>query len=184
MSAIEDGSGKGFRAKVTRLLELSIRGVSRSEAAELIITDGLVWTIPFDVVDPTAEDDYFLYISNTGSTNLAITRIQVSSTVAGTLELQKVTGTSVGGSAVTLVNRKLGSANVPSSATIESAVDITGLTDAGVLEFIELVADTGRNINLTDDPVIISPNTAAALLWTVATGILTGNVTLAELVAT
>ena len=133
---------------------------------------------PFDAVDPTGADDYFVYILYSGTGELHITDVRLTSTVAGFMEPQVVTGTAAGGTAVGLVNRNLGSSKVP-DGTYEFGVDITGLTDAGHLHHMWLQANVEGHLGLNGH-YIIQPGQAMALLWTAATGILSGTVSMYE----
>lgn len=138
---------------------------------------GFAWSFPFDAVDPTGADDIFLYIQNTESLlNLHVRRIRISSTVAGMLEVIRVTGTAVGGSDATLVSfNEQFAANTP-AGVFQTAVDITGLTVGGKYTFQQLaVADTTYDIIFPHD-VILNKNGALALNWVPATGILSGTV--------
>ena len=127
-------------------------------------------------------DDYFFYLTNTGTKDLAITDIRVSTTVAGTLDIKHVSGTPtyVSETAVTPVSRNLGSSKSP-SATINTDTDITTLTDEGILFFMDLDT-TGKTYRLsTSSNFIILEGQALALMWSEATGILSGVVSLVEL---
>jgi len=66
-------------------------------------------------------------------------------------------------------------ASAPANFTFESGVNITGLTDAGVLRFRWL------QVNITEvmefpQGIRLTQNEQCALLWTNSTGSLTGNV--------
>ena len=181
---IEDGRGSGRKAEVTSLFQLATRSVAIHAIAYNTLVNGATWTVPFDAIDPAGADDYFLYIRNDNSVDLVLGKLSVSSTVAGFIEVQKVTGTPAGGTDVVPVARNIGSLKQP-NATIQTGTDITGLSSGGVLEFITLEANigTGSTTNiatLTDDPIVIPRDSAIAFLWTVSTGVLTGNVTLIE----
>lgn len=178
MGQIEDPL-TGNRARVTSRGKLESDTVFHSITEMRTVDDGLTWTFPFDAIDPDGADDYFVYIRNDDDNDLlAITRINAFTTVAGTLEIQRVTGTPSGGTDVTLVPRNLGSTKLP-GGTFQTGTNITGLTDNGVLEFWELEAIiTPPSRPLDNDPIIIPPNFAVAFLWTESTGILTGNITL------
>lgn len=174
---IEDALSS-IKARVNSVGQQLVQAITESRTAQNTLRDGLVWTLPFDAVDPTGADDYFAYMLNSESDfDLVITRIHVASTVAGTLEVQAVTGTASGGTAVTLEPRNLGSTKLP-SGTFETGVDITGLTDAGHLEHVELEANVMQTVSLFDDPIVVPDTFAVALLWTEATGVLTGGITI------
>ncbi len=137
---------------------------------------GFTWSMPFDAIDPTGADDVFLYIQNLEpSLSMHIRRIRVSSTVAGMVEVIRVTGTAVGGSDVTLVNFNAGFSAKTPTGTFQTAVDITGLTDGGKYSFQRLAADTTHEIALHHD-IILDKNGAIALNWVPASGVLSGTV--------
>lgn len=182
MSMLEDGRGSGRKAEVSPLFQLITQAISVPVVAFDTIL-GFVWTIPFEDIDPAGADDYFLYLRNDGTPDLLVSRLTVSSTVAGRLEIHKVTGTPSGGTDIDPVNRNLGATRLP-SATTESGTDITGLTNAGIIGFTELVADTENDNNLGAEPIVLPRNTAIALLWSETTGVLTGNLTLVQRITT
>lgn len=140
--------------------------------------EGHAWTMPFDALDPTDTDDYFGYIKNESElVNLHVRHFNFSSTVAGILEIQRVTGTPVNGSTVVLVNENDNFPTRVPKGTFESGVNITGLTDAGVHDFMTLVADVESKLTVLHD-IILGPGSGLALLWTPNTGILTGTIKL------
>lgn len=177
-TTIKDGTGKGFEWQINKDNKGEVNAVTLTEEHHENEDNQRSWTIAFDAVDPTSSDDYFLHIKNTDTAVRTITRITVSSTVAGILEVQKVTGTSIGGAAEQVNSMTLGSP-VPSNFTAESAVDITGLTDDGVLRFITLEANVERVVEFPQG-IRMPQNEQVALLWTITTGILTGNVDIYE----
>lgn len=169
-------------AKGSPIVESTPEGELRTAA--VVETDmekrnekGFAWSMPFDAIDPTGANDIFLYIQNTEPTlNLHIRRIQVSSTVAGMLEVIRVTGTATGGSDVTLVNFNEGFSSKTPTGVFQTAVDITNLTDGGKYAFQPLpVADTKYDLEIPHD-IILDKNGAVAFNWVPATGILTGTV--------
>lgn len=142
---------------------------------------GKVWSLPFEGLNPAGADDYVVYIKNTGAKDLAISDIRIMADTAATqIEIHKVTGTAAGGSAITPVSRNLGSAAIP-TATIESGTDITGLTTAGTIFFIQ--CDTVlREYHLsTSSHIIIPKGTAVGLLVETATANVTGIISIMEL---
>ncbi|MEE9540673.1 MAG: hypothetical protein V3V85_04170 [Candidatus Thorarchaeota archaeon] len=125
------GSGKNFTAGVNSDGQMLVN--SESQPHDRALADqGLAWSLDIDVT-PTADGDYFFYLKNTGTTELHLTDVRLSSiSAAERYQVVKVTGTPSGGSAITPVNRNVGSSKVP-TATIESGVDITGLTSSGTI---------------------------------------------------
>ena len=131
------------------------------------------WSLPFDAVDPTAADDLFVYLKNNGDKDVILEQVDAISTVAGILELFRVTGTAVGVTDGTPVNKTNHAGDKP-DVTYGYGVDITGLTDAGKYAFIELVAVTARDYKIPHGGVRIRKTEAVALSWTQATGVLSG----------
>jgi hypothetical protein len=179
---ILDGTGKGFRAKVNAENQLETLAVAIPEDKHTNSEHQGVWSLPFEGIDPVGADDYFFYISNTGTKNISITDIRINSTVIGTVEIQHVSGTPVftAGTDVTPVNRFLGSSKAL-FATVKTATDTTGLVEEGILFFMDLsTADELFHLRTTSN-IIIPPGQAVALLWGEATGALTGIVSAVEL---
>ena len=167
-------------AKGNRIVEVDSKGRLETQAVnetdmENRNEEGFAWSMPFDAVDPTSDNDIFLYIQNTEqSLNMHIRRIHLSSTVVGMAEVIEVTGTAVGGGAVTLVNFNTGFVAKTPTGIFETAVDITGLTDAGKYRFQQLtVADHTYEMTFHHD-IILAKNGAIAINWVPATGILSG----------
>lgn len=156
---------------------LSTSTVSLTDMEHHNEEDGTAWSMPFDVIDPTSADDYFVYLQNT-SDNLAlhVRRIHISSTVVGFVEVQRVTGGVGNGTDVTLVNFNQGFSSKTPTGTFQTSVAFTGLVDGGKYAFQQLaVADTTYVITFHHD-IILDKNGAIALNWVPSTGILTGTV--------
>lgn len=137
------------------------------------------FSLTFEAIDPTGADDYFFYLKNTGTKNIHITKARYKSTVTGAVELHYVTGTASSTTAVTPVNRYIGSSKTI-TATAGTAADITGLTNGGVLSRYALSStDTDFVINYPAH-VILPPGQAIALLWDTSTGVLAGTIELYE----
>ena len=137
-----------------------------------------VWTIPFEDRDPTDTDDYFLYLQNTGANDLHVYEVTIESTVVGSLEVHRVTGAPVNGTAVTVaantvVNQTLGNTNAP-DAVMEVGVNITGLAEAGILRQEAIAVADDTHLVRFDAHIIIPQGQAVALLWDTGTGILSG----------
>lgn len=175
---IEDGTGKRFTLKIDADNRAAVFATTLPEEHHVNQAVEKFWNIPFDAIDPTSNDDYFIHVRNTDTAVRVIPRINITSTVAGFVELQRVTGTSVGGGDVVPVNATSGG-SAPANLTAETAVDITGLTDAGVHHFHWLEANKTAHIFLPAT-IRLKQNEAFALLWTVSTGILTGTIEIYE----
>lgn len=171
---IKDGTGKGFEAKVNEDNQLLTNATTATEEHHQNEEHEKAWTASFDAIDPTGADDYFVNLKNTATSVRAIARIAITSTVAGYVEVQRVTGTSSGGSADEINSFTFGGSD-PADFAFESGVDITGLTDAGVMRFAWLQANITEYLEFPQS-IRLAQNEQCALLWTVSTGILTGNV--------
>jgi len=168
-------SGEG-RAQVDAVIETGDRHIN--------IEHQKVWSLPFEAIDPVAADDYFLYIKNTGITNLAITDFRLESSVIGTVEVHYVTGVPsyTADVDITPVNRYIGSAIIP-TAIIKTDTNTTGLVDGGILFWINCdVADKTKHES-TSSNIVIPPGQSVALMWDTGTGILKGMISLVELAA-
>ncbi len=151
---------------------------NRSREQSINHTGARVWTIPFEDRDPTDADDYFLYLQNTGPNHIHVYEVTIESTVAGSLEVHRVTGAPINGTAVTVaantvVNQHLGNQNFP-DAVMEVGVNITGLTVAGVLRQEAIATTDLTHLIRFDAHIVIPQGEAVALLWDTGTGILSG----------
>ena len=179
MSIIKDGAGTGNTLKITSDNRAVVDAVQRSLAQHINEVHEGHWSVFFEAIDPTGADDYFLYIKNTGTKNLHVTKTRFASTVVGTVEFHAVTGTASATAAITPANRTLGSANTP-TATIGTAVDITGLSNTATL--LHLRIDTINKDVVDEHPshIILPPGQALAFLWDTATGVLKGTIDIYE----
>lgn len=135
--------------------------------------EGLYDSIYFEVT-PAGAGDYCFYLKNEGTSDIAVTDVRISSSVATNTFIDHVTGTPayVGESAATVTNRNLGSSKAP-DITANYDTDITGLTKVGELLFQECpVADTLYHYR-TSSNIIIPQGQAIALRRVAATGLLT-----------
>lgn len=132
--------------------------------------EGGVHSIYFDVT-PAAANDYFYYLENTGTSNLLITDVRISSSVATNLYYEYVSGTPiyVTGTDASDTNRNLGSSR-QLSAVSKYDTDITGLTSEGIIFFERCaVADTRYKLSTTSN-ILIPQGKAIAFRREAATG--------------
>ena len=179
---IEDGKGGGKFAAVDTENRLVTTAVTEPQDRHLARIEHTTWSLPFSGVDPVGTDDYFFYIKNTGTNDIAITDIRVNSTVAGVIDVNHVTGTPTytSDTDVTPVNRYLGSSTAP-TATVKTDTDTAGLTSQGTIFYINMpVVDTLYHLR-TSSNIFIAPGQQLALLWSAATGVLDGVVSITEL---
>ena len=134
---------------------------------------GEVWSQYFTVT-PAGANDYFYYIKNDGTKDIAITDIRISSTVPTQVFYDFVSGTPtfVTGTDVETTARNLGSASVP-DVIAKYDTDITGLTANGVLFFEELPVAATRYKLSTSSNIIITAGQAVAFRRVAATGAMT-----------
>lgn len=138
--------------------------------------NGELWILPIGAIDPTGADDNFAYLKNDEPAPIEVSEVQLASTVAGIVKMEKCTGTASGGTAVNPINTNGNSGKAP-AVTFETGVDITGLTDAGVLGTIGLGANLEGGSLSPKGPIIILKKDEAVLLnWSAATGVLTGTI--------
>lgn len=148
-----------------------IKSFSVSEPEDKHINqEGGVYSVYFSVT-PAGANDYFFYLKNDGTSDLNITDIRISSTVATTVYYEYVSGvpTYVTGTDTQNTNRNLGSSR-QIIVTSKYDTDITGLTSEGVIFFEECaVADTRYKLNTTSN-IIIPQGKAIAFRREAATG--------------
>lgn len=156
----------GNKLDVTSRNMARVLAIAISAMHDAAVSQERAWTV-LDFITPTGAGDFFFYLKNTGSRDLIITRLKVQAANTETVTLQRVTGTAAGGTTFTPANRKLGSGRQP-DATVETAVDITGLTGAGDLEFVTTLDAVYENEDndLTSRPIVVPQNQAVALVAT------------------
>lgn len=143
--------------------------------------EGKAWSL-FFTVTPTGAGDYFFYLKNTGTVDLAVTSFRISSTVITEILIEHVSGTASHSSANNIVasNRNLGSSGSP-GATIVSDVDTTGLTTESTLFSMECnVANQLYWLHPASE-IIMPQGSALAMQRVAATGLLTCVVSLVGL---
>jgi len=178
---IADGKGSGKRAEVDDQNRLHTVAVTQQNDFHINEKNGKYWSCPFGPRDPTGASDYVFYIKNTGDKDLGITDIRLSCTgAASQIEINSVTGTAAAGTTVTPIPRNLGSSQVI-SGIVEDSVNITGLTSAGTLFYMELAAVATLYHLKTSSNIIIPKGSAVGILVVTATSIVTGVVSVLEL---
>ena len=171
MAIIQDAS-TGRTAVVDDENRLKTFAVSQLEDKHANI-EGTYWSLYFQVTPVNANSKFF-YLQNTGTDDLSITDIRISSTVATNMFLDVVSGTPtfVTGTEADIVNRNLGSSKVPALIGTYDT-NITGLVDDGVLLFQE--CDTANRLYhfKSSSTIIIPQGQAIALQRVAATGTVT-----------
>jgi len=177
---IEDGTGTGKVARVNGGNRLYVNSVSKTEDHSVNEDSGKVWSVPFEGLNPAGADDYVLYVKNTGDNDLVFSDLRVMADTAATqVELHVVSGTAGGGTDVTPVSRTVQSGKSP-SATIQTGTDITGLTNDGVLFFLQCPTVNKEEHLSTSSKIIIPKGKAIAVLVETATANITGVMSLYE----
>lgn len=177
---IESGGSNSHSAIVNEEGQLQVLAVTHEADLHANLHRKAYWSVPFKAINPTSTDDYFFYFKNTGTKIYAVPDIRLSpTTIVGVAEVHWVTGTASAVAATTPVNRYLGAAPVL-AATEGTAVDITGLSNAGTLAYMNLIVlGTEEKLEIKS-AFIVPPGQAFALLWGPATGELSGIVTVVE----
>lgn len=174
---LKDGSGTGTAAKVTSDNRLEVEAIQRTLTQHVNEKHKKHFSLTFEAIDPVGADDYFVYIKNTGTKNLHLSKFRFQSTVIGSVELHDVTGTAVftAGTDITPANRFLG-ASETLTATIKTDTDTTGLTNSATLIRLRLDVADKDYIDNAPSHIIIPPGRAMGCLWDQTTGILAGTI--------
>lgn len=149
-------------ADVTKSHMLRTYSVADTLQHHEAIMNSRTWTVAASVT-PVGPSDYFLYIRNTSANYpLLITRIEVDTAAAETVEIHQVTGTQTGGTAVVPNNRTVSSDNQP-QAIVESGTDILGLSKVGgTYESLKSSAALGTFVlDLNPRPIVLSASGTA-----------------------
>lgn len=177
---IEDARGTSEGLQVNAEGEALTRADSESRQFHINSRNGKVWSLPWENITNAGANDYVFYIKNTGSANLVLATVQLASDTITQVEVQAVTGTAGGSPTdITPVSRQVGNTVSP-SATIVQDPDITGLTTAGTIKYMQLnVANQLYELEIGSG-IIIPKGQAVAILIEVTTCLTTGLVTLYE----
>lgn len=159
---IQDGTGKGYFAKVNQFNQLTTSAITEPED-KFRNKDGYQWSLSFTVT-PVGAGDYFFYLTNTGDNDISITDFRFSSASAEVIYIDAVTGTPsyTSGTALTPQPKNLGS-NREASITCYQDTDTTGLTKEGELFFVSMSGANDFEQLRTSANVIIPKGTALAL---------------------
>lgn len=155
-----------------------VHSVSRAESLQAAVLFEEAYSIPF-AKKPTAAGDYFFYLKNLGTAPIVIYGMDITSTTTlDTYTLNSVTGTPVGGTAITCINDYVGSAHTlaTTDATVQEGVDITGLTPVASHRAVTTVADVKSILDWEKHPIVVGYNQAVALVATAGNITATGTV--------
>lgn len=182
---IDNGAGDGgFSAKVDLFQRLWTNSVSEPED-KFQNHRGKQWSLYFTAT-PVGASDYFFYLENTGTTDIAITDIRTMCASADTILIERVSGTPVyasngnAGTAAGVQNKNLGKTDAL-QATAISDTNTTGLTNLGTVYFQRL--DTANKMDKlsTSANIIIPQGSKLALKATTGTALITCVISIVEL---
>jgi len=178
---IKDGTGTGKTLSITAENRARTDTVTRSLTQHINEEYEKHFSLTFDAIDPVGADDYFFYIKNTGTKTIHATKFRFRSTVAGSVELHRVTGTASFASetVITPVNRTLGSTNTVTAVT-SADTNTTGISEAGIMLRMRLAVVDTDYVDEAPSHIIIPPGQAMACLWDTATGALSGTIDIYE----
>lgn len=159
---IEDGTGRGYEAKVDddNLLYTFGHNVSFEHHVNHIEHDS--YSAVFDVT-PSGAGNVFFYLKNTSDDDLIITSIKLFTDSTEDIEVcLSGTGTPVSGTDLTPVNRTSGTANT-ADCDCQTGTDITGISGSNLVDRIVL-----SNVNKTEkytwgSALVILKNTTVTL---------------------
>ena len=159
----------GSTADVSPTGLLRTVAVSQS-SSEVFNSLGLVFRIN-GTVTPAGANDYFFYFRNTGTNDVAIGVIGMSSSVPTRIVGDIVTGDPVyvGETPSEVVNLNLGSSTIL-RATANHDTNITGLTPGGSVSFIECAVANTLYEDTVDSSIFVPQGKAVAFRRVEATG--------------
>ena len=174
---IQDGTGTGYRAKVTSENRLTVDSVETT-AESLAATTGDSFNVSNDIIDITSDaETALIYMNNTNSEDWVVTRVyfHFGGSTGGvgsgefTMTTNATTGTLIsGGAAVTPVNANLGSAKLLVGEFLQGA---NGSTITSGVEFLRTIIPNFASRNIIPfDSVVIPPGASLALRFTPPAG--------------
>jgi len=159
---VEDGKGTGNKTAVNDENQLETSAVCIDMIEHKNKDHHVVWYLPLDAVAPSGATKFFYLGNNAGQFNVVVSKIRISSTVAGVFRFLKVTGVPVGGTAISPVALFLSSMQLPADGVFQSGTNITGLTDAALLAPLYVPANTVVTLELQAKWYVV-PGTAIAI---------------------
>lgn len=154
MSHIQDGTGKGFLAKVDSSNSLVVSATSQT-AEEHHVAEGHAFNIETPIITLTsAAKSGVLYLKNTGTEDITVTGFfnllgEITGTTSGNMflyyEFDTVGGTLIAATSnvVTPANKRVGSKNLLSATVLYGAQGLT--VDSGLKKITSLSTGGGRN---------------------------------------
>ena len=168
---IEDGTGGGYKAQVTPENKFRVYGVAESEQLHFNEDKGQMYSVLVDVVTTGAGgDDCFLYLHNNNDEDLVLTSFKVYVTSSADIYINLGdSGTPVGGTDVTPVNRNAGSGN-SADCICQSGSSITGLNGGLEVDRIAFAGVPNQSIKYGWDSHIILPKNTVVTFYAEDTG--------------
>lgn len=134
---IEDGRGRGYKAAVTPENKVDVCAVVRTIDLYCNQVKGISYSLLISQT-PTGAGDCFCYMKNNNEKDIVISSVKLQAATDETVVLKlNDTGTPLGGSDATPINRKAGCGNV-ADITCKVGNDITGLSGGDAIETIFL----------------------------------------------
>ena len=161
MAIIKDaGTGKAVAVSDDNRLQTD---AITQDIAQSLNVDGAVFTAYAEPI-PSAQGNYFFYLKNTGTSNIAIANLNISATVATRIDLEAVSGTPVftAEGDAQIINNNIGSAN-PLLAEVKYDTNITGLASLGTFCFAEIPLANTKYREEISSGIIIPQGKAVAL---------------------
>lgn len=173
------GSGPRTNLKVDTHNRAATTSVTGEYDFVINAQSGKCWTIPFDGLNPDGDDDYILYIKNTGDKVLHITDIRIIGSATGRLDLEEVEGTASGGNDISPVSKTIGS-SASIEGVIQSGTNITGISSQGNLYKLQC-ENANKEYHLhTRSTIRIPKNKAIGFLAKTGTTNFSGTISLVE----
>lgn len=132
---IDDGKGRGYKVSVTSENKMDVCSVTRTIDLYCNQMNGVSYSLVISQT-PTTSGSCFCYVKNNASQDMVISSIKVYAASDEVFEVKlSDTGTPIGGTDATPVNRKAGCGNI-AEVVCKVGNDVTGLSGGSVVEAI------------------------------------------------
>lgn len=159
---IEDGTGRGYQAKITNTNRLAVESSAFDAIRVINHEEQNVYSLTFTIT-PTGANDCFCYIKNSSTIDLNLYSITLAAASDEIIQIKvRDTGTPVGGTTATPVNRNTNSNNV-AVGTFQTGVDITGLSGGSIVDQFFIDGATNSQKYSCSSSIIIGQNQTATL---------------------
>ena len=167
---IEDGTGKGYKAKVNKNNELEVKAISEHDISHVSHFFGEAYMVQAIDAGPGG-GEYTLYFKNTDSRDFIVDNLYSYVTDTDVVwKLVVATGTAAGASVITSVNLNLGSGNAADALCRGGAGGVTGLTPSTVIFTIYGGAVFNSMVIPIEGALVIPKNYAVAFEYDAGTG--------------